>query len=334
MNFYNKRLILNELLFRIMRVKMTHGSLFSGIGGFDLAASWLGWTNVFQCEIDPFCQKVLKYHFPDTELYGNIKETDFKKYNGTIDVISGGFPCQPFSVAGKRKGTADDRFLWDEMLRVIRDVQPSWIVAENVIGLLTQQSGVVFERVCSDLENIWYEVQPFVIPACAVNAPHRRDRVWIIANRSGAGIKSLQQWQNRIYESEAIAHATSHKNNRRGQGGFYAKPTGINAERITSHANKIGFKRREQAGKKWEMEKQSGRLHCTYNPFEKFPTQSPVCCGNDEFSAGLDGITFSKWRRKSIEAYGNAVVPQVVYQIFKTINEVEDERNDVYRSNV
>jgi DNA (cytosine-5)-methyltransferase 1 len=186
---------------------MTHGSLFSGIGGFDLAAQWCGWTNVFQCEIDPFCRRVLKYHWPNTELYENVKTTNFTKYRGKIDIISGGFPCQPFSTAGKRKGTEDDRHLWPEMLRVIREVQPAWVVAENVSGLLTQQRGLVFERVCADLEGEGYEVQPFIVPACAVNAPHRRDRVWIVANRANAGIESVQQErENGISQPETIAH--------------------------------------------------------------------------------------------------------------------------------
>jgi DNA-cytosine methyltransferase len=158
-----------------------HASLFTGIGGFDLAASWVGWQNVFQCEIDPFCQNVLKYQFPQCDLFSDIRTSNFNKYHGKIDIISGGFPCQPFSLAGKRKGTNDDRYLWAEMLRVIREVQPRWVVAENVCGLLSMQSGMVFERVCADLENAGYAVQPFVIPACAVGAPHRRDRVWIVA---------------------------------------------------------------------------------------------------------------------------------------------------------
>jgi DNA (cytosine-5)-methyltransferase 1 len=118
---------------------MTHGSLCSGIGGCDLAAKWCGWTNVFQCENNGFCQIVLKYYFKNTILHEDIKETDFTGYRGTIDVISGGFPCQPFSTAGTRKGTSDDRFLWPEMFRVIREVRPAWVVAENVCGLLSQE---------------------------------------------------------------------------------------------------------------------------------------------------------------------------------------------------
>lgn len=114
---------------------MNHASLFSGIGGFDLAAREVGWNNVFQCEIDPFCQSVLKYYFPKTVLYEDIKRTDFTSWKGKIDVLSGGFPCQPFSVAGQRKGADDNRYLWAEMLRVIRETRPLWVIGENVAGI-------------------------------------------------------------------------------------------------------------------------------------------------------------------------------------------------------
>ena len=172
---------------------MTHGSLFSGIGGFDLAARWAGWDNLFNCEIDLFCRTVLKYHFPDAEQYGDIKTTDFTVWRDRIDVLSGGFPCQPFSQAGKRKGTKDDRYLWPEMLGVIRSVRPRWVVGENVIGIVNWSKGLVFEQVCSDLEAEGYEVQPFVIPACGVNAPHRRYRTWFVAHRSDARLEDVRQ---------------------------------------------------------------------------------------------------------------------------------------------
>lgn len=145
---------------------MTHASLFSGIGGFDLAAEWAGWTNSFNCEIDPFCRRILKYHFPNAEQYADIRTTDFTIWRGRVDVLTGGFPCQPFSLSGKRKGTEDDRYLWPEMLRVIRTVRPRWIVGENVFGIVNWSEGVVFEQVCSDLEAAGYAVQPYIIPAC------------------------------------------------------------------------------------------------------------------------------------------------------------------------
>lgn len=172
---------------------MTHASLFSGIGGFDLAAEWMGWQNMFNCEIDPFCRKVLAYHFPEAKQYEDVKTTDFTIHRGHIDVLTGGFPCQPFSLAGKRKGSDDNRYLWPEMLRAIREIQPRWVVGENVFGIVNWSDGMVFEQVQSDLENEGYEVQPYIIPACAVDAPHRRDRVWFVAHRRDAGSEILQR---------------------------------------------------------------------------------------------------------------------------------------------
>ena len=169
----------------------------------------MGWRNAFHCEINEFCTKILKYHFPDAEHYDDITKTDFTRWRGRIDVLSGGFPCQPFSVAGQRKGTEDDRYLWPQMLRAIREIRPAWVVGENVAGILTMvQPGTelevgreaslfgednrkrvllrqqyVVDIICQDLEREGYSVQPFVIPACAVGAPHRRDRVWFVARR-------------------------------------------------------------------------------------------------------------------------------------------------------
>lgn len=190
---------------------MNHASLFSGIGGFDLAAKEVGWNNVFQCEIDPFCQSVLKYYFPKTVLYEDIKRTDFTSWKGKIDVLTGGFPCQPFSVAGQRKGADDDRYLWPEMLRVIRETRPRWVIGENVAGITNMvqpcsetdvetksdqdeenyketilEQEYIINTICDDIEREVYSVQPIIIPACGVGAPHRRDRVWFIAHSNGS----------------------------------------------------------------------------------------------------------------------------------------------------
>lgn len=179
---------------------MTHGSLFSGIGGFDLAAHWAGIENIFACEIDEFCTKVLTKRFPNTILYNDIKETSFEQYRGTVDIISGGFPCQPFSIAGKRAGTEDNRYLWGEMLRVVREVTPTWVIAENVRGLLTIENGNTFETVCDDLEISGYEVQSFIIPALSTGAPHKRDRLWIVANRTTIGRDAVRHESRNISE--------------------------------------------------------------------------------------------------------------------------------------
>ena len=253
-------------------------SLFSGIGGFDLAAEWLGWDIIVQCEIDPFCQRVLKHHFPKAILYEDIKKTDFTKHRGDIDIVFGGFPCQPFSTAGKRRGTNDDHHLWPEMLRVIREVSPHYIVAENVSGLISQQQGMVFESVLTDLENEGYEVQPFIIPACAVGAPHRRDRVWIIAVDS--------------FHKEAASNSKSTGQQARTEGQRKIQSWGRNERTVLS------------------------------NYWSNFSTQSPFCDRNDGLSDRLDGITFPSWRRQSIKALGNAIVPQIAYEIFKMIEQI------------
>jgi DNA-cytosine methyltransferase len=161
---------------------MRHGSLFSGIGGFDLAAEWMGWQNVFHCEINDYCNKILKQHFPDAESYTDITTTDFSGWKGRCDIVTGGFPCQPYSQAGKRKGKEDDRHLWPQMLRAIREIQPAWVVGENVPGLLNWQRGVVLSEIVTDLETEGFEVfPPLILPACSKNAFHKRERLWIVA---------------------------------------------------------------------------------------------------------------------------------------------------------
>lgn len=185
---------------------LTHASLFSGIGGFDLAAEWAGFHNLFHCEINEFSKQVLKYHFPESVSYEDITQTDFRKWRGKVTVLSGGFPCQPFSVAGERNGDCDERYLWPEMLRVIDEIRPTWVIGENVAGITsmvqsekvtrvesqtdifnqgyhieTSSSEYIISAICRSLEEIGYSIQPVIIPACAVNAPHRRDRVWFIA---------------------------------------------------------------------------------------------------------------------------------------------------------
>lgn len=156
-------------------------SLFTGIGGFDLAAEMLGWNILFQSEIDEYCIKVLEKQFPNVVRYGNITEINATKFSGHVDVMAGGFPCQPFSNAGLQQGAEDQRFLWPQMYRVIRECKPIWVVAENVLGLVSNADGLVFEQVCTNLESEGYKVQPFVIPAAGKDSFQERKRVWIIA---------------------------------------------------------------------------------------------------------------------------------------------------------
>lgn len=160
---------------------MTQIDLFSGIGGFALAAYWAGFTTEVFCEKDEFCQQVLRKHWPSVPIVGDIHQFDGTRYHGAA-LLTGGFPCQPFSVAGKQRGESDDRFLWPEMLRVIREARPHWIVGENVAGIIN----MALDGVLADLENEGYATQAFCLPACGVNAPHKRDRVWIVAHTAAS----------------------------------------------------------------------------------------------------------------------------------------------------
>jgi len=185
---------------------MNHIGLFEGIGGFSVAAKKMGWETIAWCEINPFCQTVLKHHYPNATPHHDIKQTDFTIYRGKCDILTGGFPCQPYSAAGKRLGKEDERHLWPEMLRAIREITPRWVVGENVRGLLSWNGGMVFDEVQADLDACGYEVQPFLLPACGVNAPHRRDRVWFVAHSTsgskGSSRKSGEFESNRINNND------------------------------------------------------------------------------------------------------------------------------------
>lgn len=241
---------------------MRHASLFTGIGGFDLAAHWMGWTNVFQVEIDPFCQQILAKRFPQTDKHIDVKAFDGAPYRGSVDIISGGFPCQPYSAAGKRLGKADARHLWPEMLRIICEVRPTYVVGENVYGLLNWNGGMVFEEVKADLASQGYQVARVVLPACAVGADHQRKRTWIVAYADGFGF----------------------------EGGVHAE----NGE-IAIRNDSKPLHGRENEIPTWE----------------NILSKPRICGGIDGFSSRMD--------RLRIKALGNAIVPQVVYQIFKTI---------------
>lgn len=293
---------------------LRHGSLFSGIGGFDLAATWMGWRNVFYCEKDRFCRRILNYYWPEAKAYGDIKKFDATIYRGAIDVVSGGFPCQPFSAAGRRQGTADDRYLWPEMLRVIGEVQPGWVVGENVLGLLNWRRGMAFEKVQTDLEASGYEVRPFILPAAGVGAPHLRYRIWFVAyarRESGHRRQSA--------EAERLDHRTDAR--------WEETPNFIGGlcpeESFADTDSHQRFERWLHQAKSKETTGFFGACNAwdPWNSWQNVPTQPPICGRNDGVSARLDGVTFSEWRRRSIAGYGNAIVPQVALEIFRAIEE-------------
>lgn len=326
---------------------MTHGSLFSGIGGFDLAAEWIGWENLFHCEWNSFGQKVLKHYWPNAESFNDITKTNFTKYANRIDVLTGGFPCQPYSLAGKRKGKEDNRHLWPEMLRAIREIQPHWVIGENVFGLVNWSGGLVFEEVQTDLENEGYEVWPVILPACAKNAPHRRDRIWFIAHRnSNEREKRRTGFNGReecIREGSEVRATTSANV----KGGTTTNAKSEQSERVQFEqrefseqgegelgrnggevgdggdaTNAIGSGRQQNDGQRIRKSNVNDKINTPGN-WQDFPTQSPICGGDDGLPRELDGITFPKWREESIKAYGNAIVPQVAFEIFKTIEKYE-----------
>jgi DNA (cytosine-5)-methyltransferase 1 len=316
---------------------MTHGSLFSGIGGFDLAAEWIGWENKFHCEWNTFGQQVLKYYWPNSISYNDITKTDFTIHRGTIDILTGGFPCQPYSSAGKRLGKEDERHLWPEMLRAIREIQPRWVVGENVLGLVNWSDGLVFHEVQADLEAQGYEVQPYVLPAVSVNAPHRRDRVWFVAYSNLYGSNQCNS-DNEINASEGGFNALGNINESNGDGitsDTLCNGSGESRERRQSEqlnengieegnvadTHKVRFSTKMENGKLGR--EQRFTISDKRNAWDSFPTVSPVRSGNDGIPDRLDSITFPKWRNESIKAGGNAIVPQVVLQIFKTIEQYE-----------
>jgi DNA (cytosine-5)-methyltransferase 1 len=315
---------------------LTHGSLFSGIGGFDLAATWMDWENIFHCEWNTFGQQVLKHHFPKSISYNDITKTDFTIHKGEIDILTGGFPCQPYSLAGKRKGKDDERHLWPEMLRAIREIQPRWVVGENVFGLINWSDGLVFHEVQTDLEAAGYEVWPYVLPACAVNAPHRRDRVWFVAYSKSARtrtdfgrIRGFGNGCRKGVQDESFT-TNPHSNGFNGSNSMHE----INASEGREHAlndfeqtslytNNQGLGGGENIGivkSNWQKRNEQPTRHVP-SAWQNFPTQPPICFRNDGLPAELDGITFPKWRNESIKAAGNAIVPQVALQIFKSIEQ-------------
>lgn len=284
---------------------MKHVDLFSGIGGFALAVDWVfeGAEHTF-CEIDPFCQNILKKHWPNSQIHHDIKT--FKADDlGRVDLLTGGFPCQPFSVAGEQRAQDDDRHLWPEMFRIIKECRPSWIVGENVAGIIE----LALEQVCLDLESEGYEVWPIVIPACAVNAPHRRDRVWIIANAK-CDRKEEGGCGGSASEGREAALFSPNKGRKSSTVSSIGCDSLHDSNRIVANTNSKRLQRGEKQSKgqqRIECEKQFERF-CDYNDWQSLP-QPGISRGDDGLSGRLD-------RTKSL---GNAIVPEVAYEIIKLI---------------
>jgi len=293
--------------------------LFSGIGGFSLAAQWV-WGDELEivafCECDKFCQKVLQKHWPGVPIIQDVRDvktelmafskgrksgeqTEQEGWKNTcgrseeIDLLTGGFPCQPFSVAGKRKGKEDDRFLWPEMFRVIKEIRPRWVVAENVAGIVR----MALDDCLSDLEGEGYSTQAVIIPACAVNAPHRRDRVWIVAHNGCFGNES-----NRISRV-----CNGQKKEMQGEMGKQR----IWSETINSSQDVADISNQRLEGEK-PTSKLSGRKQGLFTQCDWWSVEPDV-------GRVAHGVPNRVDRLKSL---GNAIVPQVAMQIFKAIKEI------------
>jgi len=274
-------------------------SLFAGIGGFDLGLERAGMKCVGQVEINKFCQKVLEKHWPDVKRIGDIHDVRGDEF-GAADLVCGGVPCQPASCAGQRKGTGDDRWLWPEAFRIVRAVKPDWCLFENVRGLLTLEDGVVFENLLLELEGIGYETLPLIIPACAVGAPHRRDRVWIVANSTESGLsesrlagigKSSTETGTRLYDrpEQQDSHAAD-----TGNQGLQG------SERPGAH----------DTGGEVAHGSIAERNHAWDEPWIEAATR---LCRMD------DGVSRRIHRTERLKALGNAVVPQIVEIIGRSI---------------
>ena len=326
---------------------MIHVDLFSGIGGFSLAFDNVFYetknTHIF-CDNDPFCQAVLRKHWPDAEIIGDIraftdsywsgsgtstseaiknrKESGEKRQHpehesGGQDnpfLLTGGFPCQPFSQAGRRKGTEDDRHLWPEMLRVIQLTKPEWVIAENVRGLLTIGGGVVFEQVCTDLESAGYEVQPIVIPAVAKNAPHRRDRVWFVANYTGKRLEgatrqSIQGKSKRLARGDNDASRTRLERGRKSEEEIGDGNRNAQNNAVQSNSEYVEGKRKQQNGKASNGLRRRENIDWGENWLE---VATRLCRVDDGLPRRMD-------RNPRLKALGNAIVSQVAEEIMRAI---------------
>ena len=326
------------------KAMFTHLSLFSGIGGLDLAAEAAGFVTVGQCEWADYPTKILERHWPDVPRWRDIrtltKESFYEKTGlRTVTVISGGFPCQPFSVAGKRGGKEDDRYLWPEMLRVIEDIRPAWVVGENVAGIIT----LALDQVMFDLESIGYTAQPFVVPACAVDAPHRRERVAIVAHADSGGhihgeteIKSNETGEQTQCKSIECCDDVANTDIQRLQG------------RQREELRECAGKRSAWTCCAYVPDTESAERDGEEQSAEQTGGSRPSNCGGRAAQSRLGGMAdgISDWmdeptevprvtneranRTNRIKCLGNAVVPQQFYIFFKLIHDIETGKAGIH----
>ena len=313
--------------------------LFSGIGGFSLGLEWAGMSTKAMCEKDPYCRKVLAKHWPDLTIHEDIRDLDGKEYANSVDVVAGGFPCQPFSVAGERKGKLDDRHLWPEMFRVIKESKPRWVIGENVFGFIN----MALDDVQSDLESEQYEVRKFVLPAVAVDAKHRRDRCFIISyrreaqsmansrckserfsfNRSGSERIGSEEKRQRSEEGDgftnsgqALAYTNGERQlQQRGTEQEVGGWSGYSSEQDVTHTNGERLEVREGIGEHTQSELQT---------IERSDSKRRENIWLPEPGVGrvADGVPGRVDRLKGL---GNAVVPQLIQAIGEIVIKADRE---------
>ena len=289
-------------------MKLTHLSLFSGIGGLDLAAEWAGFKTVGQCEYADYPYKVLCKHWKDVQKWRDIHELtveSFRERTGlqTVDCISGGFPCQPHSLAGKRKASADERDLWGEMRRVVREIRPKWVVAENVYGLLSSENGRFFGRVLRDFSDMGYDVGWGVIRASDAGAIHQRQRIAIVGWNA---LNAEHQTKRKIQKMEG----------KKLDGTIGGNPNDTNAAAF-------GRGRWDECSDKRERISEVFRGGLITSISRECLAESAILRGDDGFPTRLDKVG-----RERIKCLGNAVVPQQFYPVFRAIAEIEGELNE------
>jgi len=320
---------------------LKHFSLFTGIGGIDLAAEWAGFESVGQCELADYPTKVLEKHWPNVPRWRDIRDVTAESVRAAgiekINLLSGGFPCQPFSVAGKQRGRADDRDLWPEMFRVIQELKPDWVLGENVAGFVNME----LERTIIDLESEGYEVQAFIIPACAVNAPHQRKRCFIVGNTKHYGLPAFQKFRS----NEATSNERCKEESE--QAGEF--------KGASRPVDEFGLYRGEFGGQQYSRETMVGGNRKTdenvaYSSVERLSGPGELIepiyskeIGDRQTSKPLDVCIGNLWsiepsvgrvangvpgRMDRLKCLGNAVVPQQVYPILKCIADIESRKGD------
>ena len=331
--------------------QMNHLDLFSGIGGFSLGLERVGFNTIAFCERDRYCQLLLQKHWKGVKIYDDITKLEGKDIKEPVDILTGGFPCQPYSVAGKQKGTRDDRYLWPEMFRVIKEVQPTFVIAENVRGLINIQDGMVFETVCSNLESEGFEVQTFIIPAAGVGAPHKRERVWIVgySEYNGSSPAKIerghdevnarsQKRQNQTIESERTSRSNNNEimeNSRRSlrqRSSIREKNADEVGEEVTnqhqrsnssSKSNVANSESFSSYGRKFQSSKeksgQEGSTRIETRRINSYESDRNWWFVEPDVGRVAHGIPGRSHRLKGL---GNAIVPQIAEEIGRAIQKV------------